>query len=341
MRKYSIILPVYNGEQYVAQAISSVLRQKLPDWELLIIDDGSSDGTGEICAQSAAGDPRIHYMRQENSGVSAARNRGIEAASGEYLLFLDADDWFTDDCLESFDSLLAANDVDLVAANYYNCSGENARKARPINAPKRYYGPEDADELISVTLRTGQWHDDTWYGLFRPVWGKCFRRDVIGNNGIRFVNGIKIGEDAVFLLEYLARRVKVLLADEYLYCYRENPGSVLHTRRWTDSSQGELYVSSAEAAAAGHGREEDLMQLWLEAAENDWKCIAYGDMSLGEKCGVLSQLCKTAYYRRFAGLKAGQLGGKKARAYAWMIRSHSGLGLLLLTYLKWKRVKLS
>lgn len=341
MKKYSIILPVYNGAQYVAQAVESVLRQKQPDWELLIIDDGSSDATAEICGNFAAGDSRIRYIFQENAGVSAARNHGVETAAGEYLLFLDADDWLTEDCLETFDKLLAQHPADLVVANYYICAGEDTQKARPINTPKLHYGPEDSGKLISAALRIGQWHDEVWYGLFRPVWGKCFRREVIEENGIRFKKGLKIGEDAVFLLACLAARINVLLADEYLYCYRENPGSVLHTRRWTDSSQGELYVSSAEEAVGSQGREEDLMQLWLEAAENDWKCIAYGDISLCEKCRILSRLCETACYRRFTRLKAGQLGSRKARVYAWVIRMRSGAGLLLLTYLKWKRVKFS
>lgn len=337
--KYSVILPVFNGERYVAQAIESVCRQKVDNWELLVIDDGSSDSTAEICSRFAAEDSRIRYFPQKNAGVSAARNRGIELARGEYILFLDADDWFTGDCLEKVDSLLASCDADLIVFNYLICTENAARKARAINAVQSEYGPQEREKLISVTLRIGQWHDDCWYGLWRPVWGKCFRRSLISEQGCRFPEGLKIGEDAVFLLRYLAGGPKVRLAEEYLYCFRENPESVMHTRRWTGSAQGELYASCAEAAAAGLFREEDLMQLWLEAAEGDWKCIAYSDMGLAAKCRTLSGLCGSDWYRRFAGLEPDRLGGK-AKAYRLCIRARWGLGLLILTFMKWKRIKL-
>ena len=103
----SIIMPVYNGERFVADAIGSILMQTIAEWELIVVNDGSTDGTQAVL-ERFAGDPRIRLLRKENGGVSSARNAGIAAATGEYLAFLDADDTWYPDCLETYERLAKA-----------------------------------------------------------------------------------------------------------------------------------------------------------------------------------------------------------------------------------------
>lgn len=99
---FSIIVPCYNQGQYLASSIGSVCSQGFESWELIVINDGSSDNTAEIITKFSANDNRIKGINQENKGLSGARNSGLEFANGEYLLFLDSDDWLLEDCLSNF-----------------------------------------------------------------------------------------------------------------------------------------------------------------------------------------------------------------------------------------------
>lgn len=96
----SVVMPCYNNGAYVAQAIESVQKQTFENWELVVVNDGSTDKSDEVISGYARTDKRIHYIKQENKGVSAARNHGVQAATGEYICFLDADDWFAPECLQ-------------------------------------------------------------------------------------------------------------------------------------------------------------------------------------------------------------------------------------------------
>ena len=102
----SVVMPVYNGEAFVARAVQSVLDQTSPRWEIVAVDDGSRDGTRAILERFAARDPRIRVLHQENAGVSAARNAAMAAARGEYLAFLDADDWWYPDHLTTLEQMI-------------------------------------------------------------------------------------------------------------------------------------------------------------------------------------------------------------------------------------------
>ena len=111
----SIIVPLYNCELYLAECIEGVLSQSYKDWELLLINDGSSDGSGKVCNSFAEKDSRIKVINKRNTGVSDTRNQGLDIASGEYVIFLDSDDYWCDNqCLEKLVTLAIANDADVV-----------------------------------------------------------------------------------------------------------------------------------------------------------------------------------------------------------------------------------
>ena len=114
----SVIVPIYNAEQYIDRCIKSILKQTYSNLEVLLIDDGSSDGSSSICKQYELSDNRVHYYHQHNSGVSAARNKGLDIAKGEYIGFCDADDWIESDMYEVLYSMINSSQSDIAICSF-------------------------------------------------------------------------------------------------------------------------------------------------------------------------------------------------------------------------------
>lgn len=121
----SVIVPVYNAEQTIRRCVASILDQQFTDLELLLVDDGSTDGSGAICDEFAARDARVTAIHQKNAGVSAARNHALDLAQGVYLQFLDSDDWITPDATRSLVRAAEAHRCDLVIADFYRVVGDH------------------------------------------------------------------------------------------------------------------------------------------------------------------------------------------------------------------------
>lgn len=196
----SIIVPVYNVDKYLQRCIESILAQKFVDFELLLIDDGSKDKSGEICDNFALKDKRIKVFHKENGGVSSARNLGIAKAQGEWITFIDSDDWVSEDYLSSF-----STDCDLCVQGYY--CGENAI---------RY------DEIF-IDHNPGAYYLYKGY-VFGP-YCKLFKASLIRDGHVLFDETMALGEDILFLMEYilLCKTMRVVGACGYHYIpYREN-----------------------------------------------------------------------------------------------------------------------
>ena len=122
MPKISIIVPIYNIEKYIAECIDSILAQTFTDWELILVNDGSTDNSGKICDEYAQKDSRIKVIHKDNEGVTATRDRGVKEAQGEFLFFIDGDDYITENALELFINKQQENDADLVRGNFVLCN---------------------------------------------------------------------------------------------------------------------------------------------------------------------------------------------------------------------------
>ena len=153
----SIILPVFNGEQTIAIAIRSVLEQTLDDWELIIINDGTSDKTRDICKAFLEQSPRIFYYAQKNKGLSAARNAGIEKARGEYLAFLDADDWVEPEYYQGMLLSLEKQSVDLVLAGYTREFWRNGKKPKKVRLELPYCRSEIEEFFFDKEIPAYTW----------------------------------------------------------------------------------------------------------------------------------------------------------------------------------------
>lgn len=219
----SIIVPVYNVEAYLPQCLDSLINQTYQDLEIICVNDGSTDVSLEILQQYAAKDKRIKLITRENRGISASRNEALDIASGEYVMFVDSDDWIDHQtCEKALDAILG-NDCGLVLWSYIrefnNKSLPNYLFANAVTWEnglvlcRRIVGPVDEE------LRSPQKLDS--YGT---VWGKIYKRELIEQNlPIRFVDTVKIGtcEDVLFNIEYSLRIKKSCYIPELFYHYRK------------------------------------------------------------------------------------------------------------------------
>ena len=158
----SIITPCYNGEKYIAQTIRSVLEQTYENWEMLIVDDGSSDGSADIIRSFSEADPRIRLLQQENTGSAAARNAGIRAARGRYLALLDADDLWEPEFLSRQLEFMASHNA-LCVCCAYRCINESGEDAHPPVVPKEVITAKDMLVRNHIGCLTGL-YDTSRYG---------------------------------------------------------------------------------------------------------------------------------------------------------------------------------
>lgn len=185
----SIIIPVFNSAQTITKCINSIIAQSYTDWELLLIDDGSTDPSGKICDEYSKTYPNIYSFHQTNGGVSSARNLGINKANGEYILFVDADDWIEKDYIQSY---LNEAKYDLVVGTltYESKEDNTGVKCPEIQCNRK----EQIGEAINKL--------DSYMGMTVP-WCKLFRTDIIRGNQICFDEMTSSGEDTLFVYQYL------------------------------------------------------------------------------------------------------------------------------------------
>ena len=209
--KVSVIMPVYAVEAYVERAVRSVLDQTLGDFELLAVDDGSPDASGAILDGLSALDPRVRVFHQQNKGAPAARNFAIDRASGEYLMFMDADDWLEPEALERMAGMCDRHGLDLAVAGFYidtYCGpGPQDHLSHKLSVPSRIF--EDAGEF-----RRSAWELFDKNQLY-PPWNKLYRREYIVDRGLRFPD--TFWDDFPFVLSVIRDVEKVGVTDEAYY----------------------------------------------------------------------------------------------------------------------------
>lgn len=211
----SIIVPTYNVRKYFVKAIQSLRSQTLKDIEIILVDDGSTDGTYEMCLRQQAEDPRIRVMRMEqNGGVSAARNLGLSVARGAFISFVDADDWVEEDMMEYLLQLIMENNADISTCEF--CKEYLDGKSEIHGSHKSY--PADYMHVVNAIN----------YGKeFTPyLVDKLYKRELL--KGLYFQTGISIGEDYRFLMEVMLRNPVVMRGGECKYHYQQLNGSATH-----------------------------------------------------------------------------------------------------------------
>lgn len=214
----SVIIPVYNVAPYLRQCLDSVMKQTYFELEIIIVNDGSTDNSLQICEEYKLLDKRIQLINQQNSGVSVARNNGIKLASGDYVFFVDGDDWIETDAFEKVFTLINKND--LLCFSYFKDYFDN-RAIRKLGLD----GEFDASFLKRriTGLLEQELKDPSQLDSLGTVWGKVYKTAIIKEHAITFKDLKDIGtwEDGLFNLEYLNFSKSVYIMDQPFYHYRK------------------------------------------------------------------------------------------------------------------------
>ena len=213
----SIIVPVYKVESYLPRCVDSVLAQTVSDFELILVDDGSPDRCGAICDEYAAQDSRVRVIHKENGGLSSARNAGIDIARGQWLGFVDSDDYITPDCYEKLLSCARRRNVKLVCAGRWDVS-EKTVETTPGLCPEK----EETVSGMELARRIF-----TWDHLDSAAWDKLYRADLFSD--IRYPLG-RVNEDTPVTYRLALKAGEAALCPERVYCYYHRQGSITYSK---------------------------------------------------------------------------------------------------------------
>lgn len=216
----SFIIPVYNARDCLASCIESVQEQSDRGFELILIDDGSTDGSGEICDSYASRDDRIYVIHQKNGGHTAARNAGLAVASGKYIVFVDCDDWIDCSLLEKCRAALKDSQPDMILYGYRMVYGNGTIRERPQPFSPGLYDQFRIEKEIYPRILT--------HGHF-ALWGKMFRRELIQKHQLKVKREIKIGEDLACTACCMADASIVYVMPDICYNYRYHEDSMIHS----------------------------------------------------------------------------------------------------------------
>lgn len=222
MRKnlISIIIPVHNVEQYLRQCIDSVINQTYKNLEIILVNDGSTDNSGKICDEYAAKDNRIEVIHKQNGGVSSARNVGLDVATGDYIGFVDSDDYIEQDMYEYLFSINKKNNTSLAVCNFYIVKDENILTSPTIVK----HSVLSAEEMLECSFKQ----------LFS--WNKLIARKLFEN--LRFPEDVGYGEDMAVCMNLFIRAEKISYGKKTKYFYIQRKNSAVHTQQWDVKSLG-------------------------------------------------------------------------------------------------------
>lgn len=208
---FSLIIPVYKVEKYLRQCVDSVLTQSFTDFEIILVDDGSPDSSPDICDEYAARDSRIKVIHKQNGGLSDARNFGLDNATGEYVIFLDSDDWWSDECaLEKISKRINDTNPTILIfgmKKYYTLDNRFGDTRIPVVADNTLNG----DYLIPIMQSNA---------YVACAWDKVVKREFIEKERLRFVKG-QLSEDIEWCCKLLLRRPSIEILQEAIYVYRQ------------------------------------------------------------------------------------------------------------------------
>lgn len=212
MPEVSIVVPIYNVERYIKQCLDSIIAQTFSDFEAILVDDGSSDGSGRICDEYALKDWRFRAFHKQNAGVAEARNTGIKNCIGKYICFVDPDDWIDENTIEMLHSEISRKQSSFVACGYYVESNHPR-----IVIPEGKTSGDNCEDILLLFARRK---------LSYALWNKIYASEIILQNKIWFYPGIKYVEDHAFNLKYISCCDALAVLPLPLYHYRSREGQI-------------------------------------------------------------------------------------------------------------------
>ena len=250
--KVSIIVPVYNVQEYLDRCINSLKNQSLTDIEIILVDDSSTDSSLEICKKASDEDLRIKVIHKVNEGAGLARNEALKTATGEYIGFLDSDDYVEADMFKTlyekaikYNSDLVMSGVLFVDGNMFKESGECVRKTY-FDKDTHFETEEELKELkMGIVGATPQDDDDSKYGM--SIWKNLFKNEIIKKNNIIFESEREIlSEDAIFMIDYISCIDKATGINEAFYNYCRNEDSISKSYKKDRFEKSLVFVNEVE-----------------------------------------------------------------------------------------------
>ncbi len=213
----TLIIPVYNAAEYLRQCLDSVGAQTYQDFEALLVNDGSTDGSADICRTYASADSRFVLIDKPNTGVSDSRNCALEQARGKYLQFLDSDDWLPPEATSILVHAAESTGADLTLAHFYRVVGDRAAQRGHIKKERVLTRQEFASEMMKAPA-------NYYYGV---LWNKLYRRSIVEGNHLRFPTDVSWCEDFLFNLDYIEHVRLVAAVPKPVYYYRKREDSLV------------------------------------------------------------------------------------------------------------------
>ncbi len=282
--KVSVIIPVYNIASYIGNCLNSVISQTYTNIEILCVDDGSDDNSADVIESFSSGDSRIRYFRKENAGVSSARNKGLDCAVGDFVFFLDGDDYIHPEAIALSVECAEKTGADMVCSRY-TITSSLSEKSESVTDYRCY----DAD--FETLFKKGD-------KLGKSSCAKLIRKSVTEN--IRFPEGISVGEDGCYIIKLMNENIKAVILDKVLYYYFKREGSA------TTSSLDEKRLTVLYAY--------DGMCEYLENSKNaDIK--AYCLRSVFYNINTRRVLYKNSPFKEFVNKECRRIGKKHIKAF--------------------------
>lgn len=221
--KFSIIVPIYKVEKYIKECVESIVAQSYSDIEIILVDDGSPDNCPKICDDFAKKDGRIKVIHKANGGLISARKAGLKASTGEYVCFVDGDDWIEPDMYENIAEAIEKTQADCVITQFYFDYPENPRKSEYKLARKFYTREEIEKEIFPTMLFDGEYYR---FGIYPCCWTKVFKREILEKHLTDTDDRIRMGEDIAFTYPCIMECQSLAFIDKALYHYRINNESM-------------------------------------------------------------------------------------------------------------------
>ena len=237
----SVVVPVYNASRFIAECVQSVIDQTLKEFELILVDDGSTDKSGAICDDFAENDARITVIHQQNGGQTSARKAGVAKARADYIMLIDADDWLAKNALEVLHATAIKEKAEIVTCDsYFHFKNYKIVAAQPLPA-----GSFDKQGLMKTVyprmLYSGRFF---YFGIYAAMWNKLFRADILKPNLAAVDNKVKVGEDGLTSYGAFLDAERVSIIHDRLYHYRNYNDSITRSYVSEQFKSAQLLIAS-------------------------------------------------------------------------------------------------
>ncbi len=332
----SIIVPVYNALPYLEEAIDSLRSQSLQEIEIILVDDGSSDGSAAVCDRLAEEDARIRVIHKPNSGAGLSRNEGLKIARGRYVSFLDADDRLYPEALQTMLRQADENNLDMVRATRCFFKDKEAPANQRYGTPLRLFSDRSTlDRMALAYIGQPRGEEDRRLHFEGGVWGALYKRELLERAGIRFVSEREYGsEDFIFNFEFTRVASKVGCTDDTFVHYRLSPGSISRTVKPDCMERLALHSSRMEqrllaAGYSGYDSRIAAMCYFLEIGRGLMKFKLLGDESVKQRLDWCKLQCELPYVKEIVKEYPQNTLSRSHRLHLWLMK-HGAMRLLLI-----------